>query len=432
MDNGRALFLLFWFWALFVVVSLFVETADAQDCRWNGTLDTQQEAMTCCLSLTAAFPGELQSLFTCPRDISTVENCFAENAGTLRSKFSHFQPHTSENCPELIGTSVEVKRVNFVGCAADRPADYFSGSDTTGSLACVDACEAMTVGCAGFGADWFCTADTTGNSCSEGTLEVQDQCDRDPSRPECQCPASPGGAMSPTCLCQADPLIFGDVTVCDDLLGGDGGTDPTNDSDGDGIADGSDPCPFNPDPNCTGSSGGGGDGGGDGGDGGDGTDPPPDEGGGSGGGAGGSGGNGSSDGDATDTDCAGGLPSCEFPGSVACTMVRQLWRNRCDVSTDLSELGPQFSGQGPIWDDPAIEGWTNRDGSAAINDRLGDVFTPPAGVLSAGCPEIPSVQVLGQTLDFPDQTLCAFFAAAGWVVVAFSMIVAIRIVIGGI
>ena len=462
--------LVFWFWVVFILATFWFDPAFAQrldiiqKCDGKANFDNQQEALGCCLNLASVNTWLKTSNF-CHEEFEPRPGlaCVFAIDGNLRGGFNTSMRSRinggGDGCNVRDWRDRGTYRLTFNDCEAGRPADFGSTQDETGGTACIEGCEADVTGCAGFSDQWFCTADTTGSTCEGAPESPTDQCDREPDRPECGCRTNEG-AMDPACMCQADPLVFGDVQVCDDLTSGggdDGGDDGSSDdseqdSDGDGTPDNDDPCPHDPTPGCDDTDGEP-DQDGDGNP--DNTDPCPSD---SSPDCDGSNSSGTRDtdgdgiddasdpcpfdpdpectsegegnGDVSDNECSQGLPKCEFPGSAACTFVRQLWRQRCDVDDDLSELGPKFRDQPAIWDDPDIQEWTNRDGNAAIQDRLDDVFDT-SGFMSGSCPEIASVQVAGATLDFPDQTLCAFFAAAGWVVVAFSLIVAIRIVIGG-
>jgi len=451
----------------------------------NNLMDTftdQRDALNCCLT---SGDQKLQEIIadsaggTCPKDVEYVDICRPEPNQIFRSTWrSRVNGGACGTKPWSVPSDLKV--TSFAECPSGEPVSFSNSSGGVPSgTTCIDGCSVNIDSCVCVGDGCSCGGVTTGQVCDVGSSNDVDQCQRDPTRPECVCSVN-GGAPSLSCMCAEDPLVFGDVAFCDSLNnppppptdsdgdgqdndsdpcpfdatnncsdnpdadtdgdGQDNGNDPcpldrTNscetsdpeaDNDGDGVPNGDDPCPSDATDSCNQNPNPG-----SGGDPGDPTEDPDGDGNPNGSdpcpfdasnscGVGGT--------RVQDADCSA-LPACDDPGGFECTQIRQQWRARCDLELDLGGVGD--GSETAIWDDPLLQDFDGR-ADDVLSSSIGEVFDPPDGVLGGSCPEISSVIVAGTTLDFPDATLCSFLAAAGWVVVAFSIIVGIRIVVGGL
>lgn len=455
----------------------------------NSFAQTQQEALGDCLAEAAASEGQYVLSGIClrvngqcilgPKTYATGHE-IAEHEFRLIWDIIQ-NPDDHRNCsavggPDQTGLAVG-PTFGFSSCEADRDGDYSSDSDQTGSTACVDGCEVVTSACGGFGDSWFCTGTTNGNMCS-GNAQT-DQCDREPNRPECVCSVD-GGAASPTCMCQEDPLIFGDVSVCDDLLASGGGEDPidtdgdgnpddtdpcpndasnscgdddgSRDSDNDGQNDQDDPCPFdasntcnedNPnDPNDPGGGGGGGDDGG-----GDGEEPP----------------SGDPTGDEDGDGIANGIDPCPLDASQSCESCNPETEFCPDIEYPDFDCELDFTASDQFQFCPVDMGradcqqWLIENyfycvhGPGANDISAGDFdndvetvdefepFESPedlelgdldeSGFLSSDCPSF-SFSILGGSLPLEMGPICTLLSNLGYLVLALSYYVAARILWG--
>lgn len=131
----------------------------------------------------------------------------------------------------------------------------------------------------------------------------------------------------------------------------------------------------------------------------------------------------------TDSGCTA-APACDGD-AIQCAQATQAWKIKCDMETEPTDAAYTL-GKG------IAEGGTDPHGNPldpanATNVDIGNIVSTAAGqrTLTGTCIASPSMTVLGKTFTFDTTLFCQFSSIVGYMMVAASSIIAVRMVTSG-